>query len=98
MALILHLTTPAVQEVRPLKSGQPGIIAVRLVGGAALLSFLFAFGLYFPGENFLLIDPVSIAGAHERADDVVCCKSPFLQSQMRKSAAPRSQMTRREKR
>jgi len=33
---------------------------VRLVGGAALLS-LFAFGLYFPGENFLLIDPVSIA-------------------------------------
>ena len=92
--------------------------AVRLVGGAALLS-LFAFGLYSPGENFLLIDPVSIAeltgvsvpisqgpvdsenhpaGAHERADDVVCCKSPFLQSQMRKSAAPRSPMTRREKR
>jgi hypothetical protein len=29
------------------------------VGGAALL--LFALGLYFPGENFLLIDPVSIS-------------------------------------
>ncbi len=92
---------------------------MRLVGGAARLS-LFAFRLYFPGENFLLIDPVSISvltgvsvpisqgpvdtenhhpgSAHERADDVVCCKSPFLQSQMRKSAAPRSQMTRREKR
>ncbi len=33
---------------------------VRLVGGAALLS-LFAFRLYFPGENFLPIDSVSIS-------------------------------------